>query len=130
MANAGHPALLVARAAGVVHACVERGMMLGLMPQADYRAERLTIGSGDRILLYTDGVTEAQNPVGEFLDDERLSTWLASPPHATAPALAERLTANLKGWRSGSSFDDDVTFVVVRVSAESAVVAPRCATSA
>lgn len=115
VANAGHPSLLVGRTDGSVTECAERGVMLGLMPDASYSSEELILHPGDRVLLYTDGMPEAQDPRGEFLDGERLAAWLASADGLHADAIAQSLLRNLTGWRGVSGFDDDVTFVVARV---------------
>ena len=116
VANAGHPSLLVGAASGRVEECQERDAMLGLMPEALYRNQHRRIEPGDRILLYTDGVTEAQNPAGEFLDGERLASRLAASIEGSAPAVAQRILSQLQRWRGASSFDEDVTFVLARVS--------------
>jgi phosphoserine phosphatase RsbU/P len=116
VANAGHPSLLVGRADGSVIRGVERGFMLGLTPDAPYASEEWEVRPGDRVLLYTDGLTEAQDPDGEFLDEERLAGWLASAS-GEASAVAELLLHNLRAWRGAAGFDDDVTFVVASLPA-------------
>ena len=115
VANAGHPSLLVGGADGRVEECRERGAMLGLMREAVYRNEHRRIAPGDRILFYTDGVTEAQNAAGEFLDGERLASWLGTTG-GSALSGGEQIMRQLHGWRGAASFDDDVTFVLARVS--------------
>jgi serine phosphatase RsbU (regulator of sigma subunit) len=45
---------------------------IGLLPEATYESEKLTLKKGDRLVLVTDGVTEAENASGEFFGDERL----------------------------------------------------------
>lgn len=89
--------------------------MLGLSLDTSYANERLEIGRGDRILLYTDGIPEAQSPAGEFLDVERITDWLASAPGEDTARFAESMLRHLRRWRGTSSFEDDVTFVIARV---------------
>ena len=79
VASAGHPPLLVSRAEGTVDESDGHGLMLGFLPDATYvRPAGSTLRPGDRLLLYTDGVPEAQNPRGDFLDHEGVRRWLAA----------------------------------------------------
>jgi hypothetical protein len=115
VANAGHPSLLVGRSNRAAHESTERGLMLGLSLDASYANERLELGRGDRILLYTDGIPEAQSPAGEFLDVDRITDWLASASGEDAAEFADVMLRNLRRWRGASSFEDDVTFVTARI---------------
>lgn len=112
VANAGHPALLIARKDRTVQPGIERGFMLGLAPDAAYAVEEWPVAEGDRVLLYTDGMTEALNPAGEFLDEERLASWMFTADGASADGVADALLSRLKSWRSAPTYDDDVSFVV------------------
>jgi sigma-B regulation protein RsbU (phosphoserine phosphatase) len=115
VANAGHPALLVGRSDGTVVESAERGLMMGLDPDATYGSERLEMCEGDRLLLFTDGIPEAQSPSGEFLDTNRIAEWLM-PGKASADEFADAMLRDLRRWRGGPVFEDDVTFVVARVT--------------
>jgi sigma-B regulation protein RsbU (phosphoserine phosphatase) len=115
VANAGHPSLLVSRADSSVKEGFERGFMMGLTADASYTNEEWPLEPGDRILLYTDGIPEAQNAKGEFLDGGRIREWITSSAEVTAAGLAESLLGVLDRWRGSRSFDDDVTFVVAIV---------------
>jgi hypothetical protein len=115
--NAGHPGVLIGRSDGPVEQSVEHGVMLGLFPGAEYTNERLELREGDRILVYTDGIPEAQRADGEFLDTDRLRQWISTTRANTAAECAESLLTMLEGWRDGRRFDDDVTFVVAGFSA-------------
>ena len=117
VANAGHPPLLLGRADHRVIQSDEHGLMLGVMPDAVYTSSQLDLHDGDCVLLYTDGIPETQNPRGDFLDVDRLRDWLASANGHDARAFAAVALDNLKRWRGGTAFDDDVTFVVARFSA-------------
>jgi serine phosphatase RsbU (regulator of sigma subunit) len=111
-ANAGHPSLLVGRADGRVEAIDERGLVLGFFDQAPYANAERPLFAGDRILLYTDGVPEAQNAHGEFFDSDRLRAWLARD--GDAASIAESALRDLRRFRGADGFDDDVTLVVAR----------------
>jgi len=73
--------------------------------------------NGDLILLYTDGVTEAQNAAGEFFDSERVRRWLTSADGTDVARFTETALRDLNQWCGHATFDDDVTFVVARFTA-------------
>ena len=114
VASAGHPPLLLGRADRRVIESEEHGMMLGVMPDAVYTSSLLDLRDGDCALLYTDGIPEARNSRGDFLDSDRIREWLASPRIHDAGAFAATALKHLEQWRGGTAFDDDVTFVVAR----------------
>jgi sigma-B regulation protein RsbU (phosphoserine phosphatase) len=114
LANAGHPPPLVQRhGESGGHVEREHGLMLGVLPTAEYvNAHVDRFAAGDRLLLYSDGVLEARNRAGEFFDGERVSRWLSSFETTTADLFADAALDELTRWRHGSHFEDDVTFVV------------------
>jgi hypothetical protein len=119
LANAGHPPPLVQRR-GESGAHVERehGLMLGVLPTAEYANARVDrFAAGDRLLLYSDGVLEARNRAGEFFDGERVTRWLSTLEVPTADLFADAALGELTRWRDGSHFEDDVTFVVAQMTA-------------
>jgi len=109
-ASAGHPPPLVWRE-GRVEELRQESLPLGRFRQAEYRNEELRVSPGDRILLYTDGLTEAPSPAGEPFGDERLREILASS--GEPDAILGRL-ADWTGRGPGEPLDDDVTLVVAQ----------------
>lgn len=107
-ASAGHPPPLVWRE-GRVEELRQESLPLGRFRQAEYRNQDLCLASGDRVLLYTDGVTEAPNRAGDPFGEERLRDLLAASgePDAILGRLAE-----WSGRGAGEPLDDDVTLVV------------------
>lgn len=116
VANAGHPPLLVGRADRRVVQSEEHGLLLGILPDASYASSQIDLRDGDCVLLYTDGIPETQNARGDFLDMDRIRGWLASPDARDAGGFADAALQQLRRWRGGAAFDDDVTFVVARFS--------------
>jgi phosphoserine phosphatase RsbU/P len=119
IANAGHPPPLVQRRGeSSTHVEREHGLMLGVMPDAEYANAHVDrFAAGDRLLLYSDGVLEARNRAGEFFDGERITRWLSRFEVPTAELFADEALAELTRWRHGSQFEDDVTFVVAQGTA-------------
>jgi sigma-B regulation protein RsbU (phosphoserine phosphatase) len=116
-AGAGHPPLLVWRAGQRrVEAIEENGLFLGAFPGCAYTTLRAEVASGDRFLLYTDGIVEAPSPAGEEFGSERLKEFLAAHCELSASAFCAALMERLDRWcarRTGAEQHDDLTLVVV-----------------
>ncbi|HWM92759.1 MAG TPA: PP2C family protein-serine/threonine phosphatase [Thermoanaerobaculia bacterium] len=117
-ASAGHPPVLLWREAERrTEEVRQESLPLGRFRKAVYSSRELRISPGDRLLLYTDGVTEAVSPAGEPFGDERLRALMASSS-AGPDGLADNLLGRLSQWTgrdSGEPCDDDVTLVVAEV---------------
>jgi sigma-B regulation protein RsbU (phosphoserine phosphatase) len=110
---AGHPPLLHYCAAdNSIHDIVENGLILGIMPFASYESRDLTVGSGDRFLLYTDGVLEADRR-GEEFGPDRVKTILAQP--LSAEQLCASLSREVRAW-SQDVAGDDITIVSLAIA--------------
>jgi sigma-B regulation protein RsbU (phosphoserine phosphatase) len=105
-ASAGHCPPLVGRAAGGVERLAEGGVVLGLLPDAIYGQGTVALASGDRLVLYTDGLTEAEDPAGEQLGEARLTELVAEHRSLTVAALCERLCA------AAGRPQDDLTLLI------------------
>jgi sigma-B regulation protein RsbU (phosphoserine phosphatase) len=115
-ANAGHPPPLHYVARDRLCRPLEgRGLLLGIVPDADYAEQAIDLASGDRLCLYTDGVTESRNAAGEWFGIERLEASLASGPRTGAEATLRRLAEELAAFRGDRPAGDDITLVVAAV---------------
>jgi sigma-B regulation protein RsbU (phosphoserine phosphatase) len=119
--NAGHePGLLVRRAGGVEHLS-EGGLLLGVFPDADYRKAMVHLGRGDRLLLYTDGLSEAGDPWGGVLGETGMLRLLADLETQRIDAwdLPERLLDRAESEAPVPPDEaDDRTLVVLSRNAE------------
>jgi sigma-B regulation protein RsbU (phosphoserine phosphatase) len=120
IAKAGHCyPLLYRKETGTVSPIEVGGVPLGLpsliRPDRPYEADCLAIGSGDGLVLYTDGVVEAHNADGELYDDPRLMALLEKTGmKGTAETWVETVVADVDGHIRSSPRTDDVTVVAVR----------------
>ena len=106
---AGHPPMLLLRD-GEVREVVENGLMLAAFDFATYSNATHLLKPGDRLLLYTDGIVEAESAKGEFFGQESLSTLLRQTS-AIAPAFAaDRIISAVQQW--AASQDDDLTVLI------------------
>lgn len=113
-ANAGHwPPLLLTRA-GNVQSLSQGGPPLGISPDTAYADISVPLSPGDRILLYTDGVTEAANSDEQEFGPERLADFTLANMDLGASELIETIRRHVDGF-CGGRFQDDFTLVVVAV---------------
>jgi phosphoserine phosphatase RsbU/P len=118
--GAGHPPLLMWGAASPgVRDVIENGLFLGKFDFATYSSVEVPLAPGDRALLYTDGISEANNPEGAEFGTERLRQFLETEKDGSANQLADDLLDELARWSArgeGEDLDDDITMVTVHVT--------------
>lgn len=121
-ANAGHaPALLWRQASGECRRLDAEGLILGVRREFPYEQEALRLDAGDVLLLYTDGIIEAANSSFELFGEERLTDLLREAGHLPPESLIEHIFQQVRIFTGSHSFNDDVSLVVMRIDAESAL---------
>ncbi len=113
---AGHlPPLLRKHGTGEMLELREGGLPLGLFADATYPTVPVSLEPGDRLLLYTDGLSEARNRSGAWFGDGELQTFLAAARDTGAEEFVDGLISSVSQWsgRNGGPPDDDLTAVVV-----------------
>ena len=114
-ASAGHNPLVLVPAAGAPRQVFRSsGLVIGLLPARTYQSESLALARGDTLLLFTDGVGEAENAAGEQLGEERLLACLARCAGRTAQEAVGSLLAAVRNFAAGAVQNDDITIVAVR----------------
>ncbi len=114
--NAGHNPPLLLRASGEVLSLTHGGLLLGVLPQAHYEAEQLSLTAGDVLVLYTDGVTEVTNAKEELFGEERLVTCLQAHRNASAPAMVEAIRQTVEAFTGHEAgYEDDFTLLILKV---------------
>jgi serine phosphatase RsbU (regulator of sigma subunit) len=113
--NAGHNPPILMRPDGSWERLSTGGPVLGVMPRAIYRDEQVTVGPGDRLILYTDGLTERTAANGEEFGDTRLIEVVRANRQRDATGLRDAVVASVTGFGTGS-FEDDLTILVVAVT--------------
>jgi phosphoserine phosphatase RsbU/P len=114
-ANAGHNAPLVVRADGSHQRLHAGGAVLGVFDSQNYDLGSAQLAPGDRVILFTDGVTEACSPAGDEFGEARLLRLLEDHRNLSADALQAKILAAVAQF-SGSRWQDDATLVVLAVS--------------
>lgn len=111
VANAGHTFPLLVN--GSVCELELSGLPLGVDGDSDYCEATAEVGPGDTMILYTDGVLEAENDRGEIFSYERLHALVAANAGLKPRAMVALLLNTLRSWSQGVQ-SDDVTIVVLR----------------
>jgi sigma-B regulation protein RsbU (phosphoserine phosphatase) len=113
--NAGHPAPRWWRASSRVVESLRHasGLPLGVNRKASFHHKRIEIEPGDLILLYTDGLTAAQNDQGQMFGCERLDDALREAAPHGAEAVKSRVLAKLEDFLDGKDLEDDVTLLIL-----------------
>ncbi len=112
--NAGHYMPILIRQNGSVERLAEGGAVLGVFPDASYSQGHVPLASGDRMVLFTDGVTDARNTHDEEFGEDRLLTAAVANRACSAPALEARLSQYVAEF-AGDALQDDATLIVVAV---------------
>ncbi len=111
--NAGHnPPLLKRAGAAWEYLRIKRSLVLGASPKSRYTKIELQLSAGDRLFLYTDGVTEAQNRDGRLFGEARLLELL-DRSEGTPDGLIHSVRGELTAFAEGAPQSDDITMMAV-----------------
>lgn len=122
-ANAGHPAPLLVRGGNNgAPASVERfgtvtGTVLGAIDRQRYTVQEGTLQPGDRLVFYTDGITEARGPSKALYGSKALTSLLADTPDGSARALCDCVIGEITAYQNGDLADDATVMVLKRTGA-------------
>jgi PAS domain S-box-containing protein len=116
VSRAGHPAPLLVSSDGKVEEVGPPGRALGVFDDAELGDGSLRFMPGEALVLYTDGVTEARSPDGDFFGDERLRCLLTSCSTLDAAGIAARIKNVVLDFQEGYP-RDDLAVLVLRATA-------------
>jgi sigma-B regulation protein RsbU (phosphoserine phosphatase) len=89
------------------------GMPVGLMEGAEFALESIQLSPGDRVVIYSDGVTEAQNQNKEFFGKKRLFDLLKAHAADSCSAIHDTIQEGVTAFTEGAPQSDDITLVVL-----------------
>lgn len=114
--NGGHNFPVLLRADGTRVLLEKGGLVVGMLEGMPYEEESLVLAEGDRLVIYTDGVTEAANATGEMFEEERLYALLESAPRTlSAEQLVQRVIGGVRDFLGETEAGDDITVLALRV---------------
>jgi sigma-B regulation protein RsbU (phosphoserine phosphatase) len=115
-AQAGHPSPVLIRRGKESTVLGTGGMPVGLWPEIDFDCFDISVSAGDRILLYSDGVTECVNRNGQAFGEERLLAYLSENQELALEDLLNGLLTEIRIWHGNSEFSDDVSLLAVEIT--------------
>lgn len=112
-ANAGHNPTLVWRANGSLEWLEDGGLMLSPVSVLPYDRFQIPFAPGDVLVIYTDGVTEAEAASGEQWEEDRFSQTVVNGDRSSAEAIGLRIKVALDAFVAGNEQSDDITLTVI-----------------
>jgi len=112
--NAGHNPPLLLRADGTGEGLSEGGVALGVLEDTQYEERPVALADGDVLVMYTDGVSEAEDEHGEQFGPERIEAAVRAHREHTARELTQDIVAAVLDWAGEKGPGDDLTLIVIR----------------
>jgi sigma-B regulation protein RsbU (phosphoserine phosphatase) len=113
--NAGHVSPMLLRSSGTLERLDTGGMPVGLFDLARYEEGRVDLASGDVLVCYSDGISEATNTAGDLWEEEELEHVLRQSARCPASELVEKIVRAADAYAAGAEQSDDMTVVALRI---------------
>jgi len=113
LCNAGHCSPVVLGRNGTSRV-ESTGLPLGIFSSGRYASTLVPLEPGDSLVLFSDGITEAEDPLGNAYEEERLIRSLGSRREADPAALADAVLRDIAAFRGAAPQQDDMTLLIVR----------------
>ena len=111
--NAAQCPPLVVRSGGALSSLEATSMPVGLMEAAEFPVAEEHLLPGDKVVIYSDGVTEAQNTAAEFFGKKLLREILAAHAHESCTAIHDAIQEGVSAFTEGAAQSDDITVLVI-----------------
>jgi phosphoserine phosphatase RsbU/P len=115
MAQAGHPSPILIRKDSRLQILGSGGMPIGVWPDIEFDCFDVSIKHGDRLLLYSDGVTECKSVHGETFGEDRVVDCLEQLATRPLDELLGELMDVVRSWRGDSEFEDDLSLLAIEM---------------
>jgi len=113
--NAGHNAALIFDGAGTIHAQLEASALpLGIDEKTNYEQLRATLGPGQTLVVYTDGIPDARSPRDEMFGMERFTEAIRSQANHSSKLIVQSIRDALKNHMGETPLADDQTLIVLK----------------
>jgi sigma-B regulation protein RsbU (phosphoserine phosphatase) len=116
--NAGHNPPMLRRKKGDGYEFLrleEGGTVIGLFPNSPFKEAEIEMQSGDILVAFTDGISEAMNHADEEFDEERLMDAIRQCPDRSAAGVSSYILEHVDAFTAGADQNDDMTIVIVRL---------------
>jgi sigma-B regulation protein RsbU (phosphoserine phosphatase) len=115
LCQAGHPHALYLKQGKPAEFIADSNLPVGIMPDTSYESVSLKYDSGDRLFLYSDGITECESPSGEMFGIERLRLFIEENRHLTISEVIQKLDDRIRSWRVVKDFEDDISMLILEL---------------
>jgi phosphoserine phosphatase RsbU/P len=112
--NAGHNNPILRRANGLIERLDVGGLPLGIQPEAKYESASVTLAAGDWLIIFTDGLVEAENARQEEYGETRVLSTISAAATNTPNEMLQRLMAELDLFVGSTPQHDDVTCLLIK----------------
>ncbi len=119
-ARAGHSTPLIYQNKSIIKFQNQAEAFLGMFPDVIYTQEHKQLQTGDRIVLFTDGLPESRNPQGEMLGTKRIEQIIGENEHLCCQTLAQKLGEEARSFLDGTPLKDDISIMVLDITGERA----------
>jgi len=113
--NAGHNPPLLVKKDGSLALFESGGLILGALSDMTYDQESIKLDKGDLLFLYTDGLSEAENPEGDMYDEERVEEFVIRNRDMDIDDMVDLLASEVGTFMNGVERKDDLTLLIARV---------------
>lgn len=114
--NAGHNTPILRRASGTIERLDLGGVPLGIQMEATYGGGEVTLASGDWLVIFTDGLIEAENQFAEAFGEDRLLSVLSNIGAASPDMLLQRIVSEVNSFVGTTPQHDDITCMLLKVA--------------
>jgi sigma-B regulation protein RsbU (phosphoserine phosphatase) len=114
--NAGHPHPILIRKSGELELLDTDGGILGVHEQFTFKDKSVSIAPGDILVLYTDGITEAENYHGQMFGEERLISYIKNRKSEPFDNFVDILLSEIQSFSEKPELEDDTTVIALRKS--------------
>lgn len=115
LCQAGHPHPIYLPVGQPARFIVNGGLPVGIIPDARYESVQLSYAVGDRLFLYSDGITECESPQGEMWGAERLREFVDETRQLSVSEVIRLLDLRIRAWQGSDSFEDDISMLILEV---------------
>ncbi len=112
--NAGHNFPCYFDQSGQFHTLEKGGLVLGMLPEYPYEEDTISIQPGEIVVIYSDGVTEAENLLEDQFGEERLMRLISENKDLSSNELMKKIYDEVKKFEGNKDQEDDITLVIIK----------------
>jgi len=112
---AGHPGPVLVRRDGTVSSLDVPALPIGMLENAEYEEATIDLLPGDRLYLYSDGLTEESNPSGDEFGEDRVQAIVAQNQELTLDESLDALIGGITAWHGSDRFSDDLSIAALEI---------------